>query len=143
MQNGRTYRYFKGKALFPFGHGLSYTTFDYSKVTLNKKKIKKNEPAEINFRLKNTGDNNGEEVVQLYVRNLLDPTGPLKSLRAFKRVSLKKGEETMMNITLPPSSFEFFNTESSKMEIRKGKYEILCGGTSDETLLQRATLTIY
>lgn len=142
MQKGRTYRYFNGKALFPFGHGLSYTTFAYPMGKLSKKKIRPNESVDLNLTIKNTGNIDGEEVIQLYVRNLLDPTGPLKSLRAFKRISLEKGEETSLSITLLPASFEFFNPKSGKMEIRKGKYEILYGGTSDESHLEKLTLTI-
>jgi hypothetical protein len=78
MAKGRTYRYFRGKPMYPFGHGLSYTTFLYEKADLNKSGIKPTESLSLTIGLKNTGQRDGDEVVQVYVRNLQDPTGPLK-----------------------------------------------------------------
>lgn len=136
MKKGRTYRYFKGKPLFPFGHGLSYTTFDYSKAGLSKKAIKTNESVSLNLTVKNSGKKDGDEVVQIYVRNLQDPEGPLKSLRGYKRVSIKAGKSVPVKIELPASSFEFFNPKTEAMEIKPGKYEILYGGSSDDKELK-------
>jgi beta-glucosidase len=136
MSKGRTYRYFKGKPLFPFGYGLSYTTFEYEKAELNKSSISKNEKnLSLNITLKNTGSRDGDEVVQVYVRNLQDPAGPLKSLRAFQRVPVKAGVSQQVKINLPPATFEFFDPQTNAMGIKSGKYEILYGGSSaDETL---------
>jgi len=140
MSKGRTYRYFKGKPLFPFGHGLSYTAFEYEKVSLSKNSIKKNENLTLNITLKNTGERDGDEVVQVYVRNLQDPAGPLKSLRAFKRVPVKAGIAEQVKIVLPPTAFEFFDPRTNVMNIKSGKYEVLYGGSSDDDALK--TLTV-
>ena len=136
MSKGRTYRYFKGKPQFPFGYGLSYTTFEYEKASLNKTNISRNEKnLSLNITLKNTGARDGDEVVQVYVRNLQDPAGPLKSLRAFQRVPVKAGVTQQVKINLPPATFEFFDPQTNAMGIKSGKYEILYGGSSaDETL---------
>ena len=135
MSKGRTYRYFKGKPLFPFGHGLSYTEFQYEKANLNKNSIKNNENLSLNITLKNTGDRDGDEVVQVYVRNLQDPAGPLKSLRAFKRINVKAGATEQVKINLPPTTFEFFDPNTNTMTVKPGKYEVLYGGSSDDKAL--------
>ncbi|MDR1864573.1 MAG: glycoside hydrolase family 3 C-terminal domain-containing protein [Bacteroidales bacterium] len=138
----RTYRYFTGEALFPFGHGLSYTTFACSKARLSSKSIGANRSTVLHLTLKNTGAADGEETVQVYVRNLQDAEGPLKSLRAFRRVFVGKGASVLVSIELPPAAFEFFNPATQTMETAPGKYEILYGGTSDDRQLQSVKLTI-
>ena len=142
MSKGRTYRYFRGKPLFPFGYGLSYTTFQYEKAGLNKKTIRRNESLSLNITLKNTGARDGDEVVQIYVRNLQDPSGPLKSLRAFKRVSLKAGATEQIQFKLPPTTFEFFDPQSNTMLVKSGKYEILYGGSSDDNALKMLEIQV-
>ncbi|MDR3219646.1 MAG: glycoside hydrolase family 3 C-terminal domain-containing protein [Dysgonamonadaceae bacterium] len=143
MNKGRTYRYFKGQALFPFGHGLSYTNFTYSKAALSKKQVKRNESVALHLQLKNAGTRDGDEVIQVYIRNLQDPDGPLKSLRAYKRVFVKAGQTVPVKIDLPASAFEFFNPKSELMEILPGKYEICYGGTSDDKQLQSISLIVW
>ena len=142
MSKGRTYRYFKGEPLYPFGHGLSYTHFLYEKASLSKTSIKKTENVSLNLTLKNTGDRDGDEVIQVYVRNLQDPAGPLKSLRAFKRVNMKTGAMEQVKINLPPKTFEFFDPQTNAMSIKSGKYELLYGGTSDDKQLKRLEIMI-
>ena len=137
MSKGRTYRYFKGKPQFPFGHGLSYTTFEYTGVNLNKSALGKNDKnLSLNISVKNSGDRDGDEVVQVYVRNLQDPSGPIKSLRAYKRISVKAGATQSVKIDLPKTSFEFFDAQTNTMLVKPGKYEILYGGTSCDEALQ-------
>lgn len=135
MNKGRTYRYYQGKPVYPFGYGLSYTTFDYSKGKLNKA----GGELSLDVSVKNTGARDGAEVVQVYIRNLQDPEGPIKSLRGFQRVSIAKGETRRVSIDLPDSAFEFFNPETGKAEVRPGTYEILYGSSSDDRDLQKLT----
>lgn len=139
---GRTYRYYTGKAVFPFGHGLSYSSFSYGEGVLSAVKIKKGSDVRLEIPVTNVSDCDGEEVVQVYIRNLQDPAGPIKSLRAFKRKKICKGATEHFSFTLPPEAFEFFNTKKEAMDIRKGKYEILYGGSSDDKNLKMLALEI-
>ena len=125
MKN-RTYRYFKGKALFPFGHGLSYTTFAYGKPTLKNGKLE--------FSLSNKGTREGTEVAQVYVKRIADVDGPIKSLRAFKRVDLKAGESQRVSIDLPRKSFEGWDAQTNTMRVVPGKYLIFVGGSSADAV---------
>ena len=120
---GRTYRYFEGQPLFPFGHGLSYTTFKFGKPAYKNGKL--------TVTLSNTGQREGTEVVQVYVRNPRDVNGPLKTLRAFQRVTLKPGETRKVEIQLPKESFELWDAESNTMRVVPGKHEIMVGNSSD------------
>ncbi|MBR5687826.1 MAG: glycoside hydrolase family 3 C-terminal domain-containing protein [Prevotella sp.] len=121
--NNRTYRYFKGKPLFPFGHGLSYTTFAYGKPTYKNGRL--------TFTLTNTGQREGTETVQVYIRRIADITGPQKSLRAFSRVTLKAGERRTVSIDLPRERFESWDAQTNTMRVIPGQYDIMTGGTSD------------
>lgn len=138
----RTYRYFKGMPLFPFGHGLSYTTFEYGNATLETTEIKAGEEVTLTIPLQNTGKRDGDEVVQIYVRQLSDSEGPAKSLRAFRRVSLKAGEKVEVKVELSAQAFEFFNPNTEKMVIAPGRYELFYGGTSDIRGLKKMTITL-
>ena len=133
MKN-RTYRYFQGEALFPFGYGLSYTTFDISKPVYMKNKVQ--------FTIKNTGNADGTEVVQVYVRNLADKEGPLKTLRAYQRITLKAGEARMMAIDFPRERFEGWDAKTNTMRVVPGKYEIMLGSSSADKDLKRVTVNI-
>lgn len=132
---GRTYRYFKGKPLFPFGYGLSYTTFKYGKAVLSSNKPKIGKEVTLTIPVTNTGKRDGDEVIQIYVRNLNDKEGPLKSLRAYSRVNVKAGKKKSVEIKLPASTFEFFDSSTNKMDIQPGKYELLYGSSSDDKAL--------
>lgn len=91
---GRTYRYFKGDPLFPFGYGLSYTTFNYDNIKLDQT-IKVGETAKMVIPVTNAGNRDGEEVVQVYLKKQEDAEGPAKTLRAFKRVQIPAGKQSM------------------------------------------------
>lgn len=129
MKN-RTYRYFKGEPLFAFGHGLSYTQFSLGKAKYDKK------AEEIVVPVKNTGKCDGTEVVQVYIRRIADAEGPAKSLRAFLRVNVKKGETATANISLKRSQFECWDSNSNTMRIIPGKYEVMVGTSSDDPNMQ-------
>ena len=131
---GRTYRYFKGDALFPFGYGLSYTTFEIGKPIFMKNKLL--------VKVKNTGQNDGSEVVQVYVRNPRDLNGPLKTLRCYKRIHLKAGEQTTLSIDVPNNSFELWDSRSNTMRVVPGKYELMVGNSSRDADLKKITVRI-
>ncbi len=129
---GRTYRYFDD-ALFPFGHGLSYTTFALGNEKVN---VGGDGTGTLTLDVTNTGRRDGSEVVQLYVRNLDDAEGPLKSLRAFKRVAVRAGQTQSVTLDLTPESFEFFDTETYTMRTKPGHYQLLVGTSSDSRSLK-------
>lgn len=138
---GRTYRY-TTDVLFPFGFGLSYSKFDIEAGNLSKSKIKSNEDAQLNFSIKNTSKRDGTEIVQVYVRKLNDADGPLKTLKAFKRIELKGGEKQNVTINLPASSFEFYDAKTRGMNITSGEYEVYYGSSSDAKDLKMIKLAI-
>ena len=125
---GRTYRYFDDP-LYAFGYGLSYTTFEIGQGSVSTDG-KGDGTMTLSVDVKNTGNRDGSEVVQLYIRNPRDTDGPLKSLRAFKRVDVKAGKTETVKLMLTPKSFEFFDPESNTMRTKPGKYELLIGNSS-------------
>ena len=133
MKN-RTYRYYTGEALFPFGYGLSYTQFEISKPTYSNNKVRVN--------VKNVGTQAGLETVQVYLRRLADTDGPLKSLRAYSQVSLTPGEAKTLNIDLPRNRFEGWDTKTNTMRVVPGKYELMVGSSSADKDLQKIIVTI-
>lgn len=128
---GRTYRY-TTDYLFPFGYGLSYTQFELGKARLSQTSASCSETIHITVPLKNTGDRDGVEIVQIYVRKVGDVDGPLLTLKGFQRVALAAGESTEAVLALAPSSFEFYDWEQRKMAIVPGEYEVLYGNSSAE-----------
>ena len=139
---GRTYRYFEGDPLYPFGYGLSYTTFSMDNAKLTKNKIGVGESSTLNLNIKNMGEYDGDEVVQIYVRKIDEKNGPLKSLRAFERIHLKKGLSEKLSIDLPASSFETFDPSNEEMRVIPGRYEILYGTSSADKDLRKLELII-
>ncbi len=127
---GRTYR-FMNDALFPFGYGLSYTTFAIGEAQPCKTEIRNNETVELTIPVSNTGKRDGTEILQVYVRKVNDTDGPSKTLRGFKRVDLKAGKTTPVTIELAPSSFEFYDRGQHKMAVTPGEYEVFYGTSSD------------
>ncbi len=138
---GRTYR-FMDDALFPFGFGLSYTSFEIGAAQLSKSSIKANETIQLTVPVKNTGKKAGTEIVQVYVRKVNDVEGPLKTLRGFKRVSLQPGMSQSATIELTPSAFEFFDWAQRKMTVTPGSYEVSYGNSSDKKDLKTVQINI-
>ena len=124
---GRTYRYFTGKPLFPFGFGLSYTSFEMSAQTWDAAR------GGVSLKVKNTGSHDGVEIVQVYVRDPRDSEGPVKTLRGFARVDLKAGEEKDVFIPMPRSRFALFDSSKGCMQVVPGTYELFVGNSSDNT----------
>ena len=133
MKN-RTYRYYTGEALFPFGYGLSYTTFEVGKP------VYKNNQVQV--QIKNTGSKKGLETVQVYIRNLADQNGPLKTLRGYQQVELEPGQAKTLSIDLPRSSFEGWDVKTNTMRVVPGRYDVMVGNSSAEKDLKHITVTI-
>ena len=131
---GRTYRYFKGEPLYPFGYGLSYTTFEIGKPQYKNNKV--------SVTVKNTGNREGTEIVQVYMRNTADTEGPLKTLRGYQRVDLKAGEAKTVEIDFPRERFEGWDTASNTMRVVPGKYELMVGASSADKDLKKITVRV-
>ena len=132
----RTYRYFKDEPLFPFGYGLSYTTFTIGKPRLDAlHRI-------ISVDVTNNGKYDGDEVIQVYMRRLNDANGPLKTLRAFKRISLKTGETATVEIPFQYKDFENWDEQTNTMRVVPGRYELMVGNSSRDIDLQKFTVTV-
>ena len=134
---GRTYRYFSDP-LFAFGYGLSYTTFQVGEATVEGEGYDRR----VTIPVSNTGQRDGTEIVQLYIRDLSDKEGPSKSLRAFQRVSVKAGQTAAATLQLSPRSFEFWDAQTNTMRTKPGTYEVLYGSSSQDSDLKRLTLTL-
>ena len=133
MKN-RTYRYYQGEPLFPFGYGLSYTTFEIGKPSYINNKVR--------VSVKNVGTKKGLETVQVYIRNLADKEGPLKTLRAYQQVELQPGEAKAITIDLPRSSFEGWDVKTNTMRVVPGKYELMVGSSSADKDLKKIIVNI-
>lgn len=139
ITHGRTYMYFKEKPLYPFGYGLSYTRFNYSGTTLNDRVIERGDTLRICFNLKNSGDMDGDEVVQLYVsaRKHTDKD-PIKQLKAFQRISLRKGETKKVELTVPFTELQVWDEKQNRF-ILPDKEMILEIGASSSDIRLRTT----
>ena len=126
MKN-RTYRYFTGTPLYGFGHGLSYTTFDYSGMKFSSAALQAGDPVDVEVDLKNTGARDGDEVAELYISFPKLPGAPLRALRGFTRVTLKAGEQKHVKLTLSPRDLSYVN-EAGDRFVSAGDYLITVGG---------------
>ncbi len=129
---GRTYRYFEGKPLYPFGYGLSYTTFAYSGLTLPKSAIKAGDPLSAEVTVTNTGKREGDEVAQFYLLFPHVAGAPLRALRGFNRVHLKAGESQTVRFELKERDLSMV-TEAGEPIIAEGKYSVSIGGGQPDT----------
>jgi len=134
---GRTYRYFTGSPLFPFGYGLSYTSFSYSNLKIDKTEVDLNETINISMKIKNTGAFDGDEVVQLYVKNLdSKKEQPIKSLRGFKRIHIVRNSDAYVVLSLKIEDLKYFSVKENDFVVDPGKYEILIGTSSEDIRLK-------
>jgi len=131
---GRTYRYFNGPPLYPFGYGLSYTSFKYGKPTYRDGKVM--------VDVKNTGEMDGTEIVQVYMRRPSDKMGPRKTLRGYARVNLKAGQQQTVTINFPRDRFENWDESTNTMRVVPDEYELLVGSSSEEKDLQIISVSI-
>lgn len=130
---GRTYMYFEEEVLFPFGHGLSYTEFEYSSLEINHKDRNN---TEISMAVKNTGEISGDEVVQLYVHDVVSSVKrPIKELRRFERISLKPGEKKTIEFTLNERDLSFYDINQKKFVAEPGEFDVMIGSSSEDIRL--------
>ncbi len=138
MKN-RTYRYFEGQPQYAFGYGLSYTTFAVGKgkITAKSAKADSKKPfCVVVVPVTNTGNCEGTETVQVYVKALDDPGAPIKALKGFKKLSLKPGETQQAVISLDAEAFEYYNEAIDELSVKPGRYQILYGTSSLDKDLQ-------
>jgi beta-glucosidase len=134
ITKGRTYQYFKGKPLYPFGFGLSYTSFEYTDLQLKDagKKVS------VNFKIKNTGSNDGNEVSQIYIKMPeLNIPMPLKQLKGFKRLNIQKGHTEKVEILIDKAQLHYWDEVTNTFVTPKGNYIIMVGASSEDIRLKQ------
>jgi beta-glucosidase len=142
VSKGYTYQYFRGVPLYPFGHGLSYARFRFANLKLSASSVTAKGSVEVSFDLTNVGDRAGDEVAQLYTHQLKSRAyQPIRTLRAFKRVTLQPNETTRVTFTLPVSQLAWYQGGTIGSAVEPGGFDIGVGASSDNIRL-RATLTV-
>ncbi len=134
------YRYYDKKQidpLFPFGYGLSYTNFEYTDLTIDKREINDNETLNVKVKVKNTGNIRGKEIIQLYVKDIESKVNrPEKELKGFEKIQLEPGEEKTVIFTLDKRAFAYYNTEIKDWYVESGEFELLVGKSSKDIILK-------
>jgi beta-glucosidase len=131
--SNRTYRYFNGTPLFAFGHGLSYTKFDYSDAQLNTANSDADGTVKISFTVKNSGAREGDEVAQVYFRHVNSALPqPKMALCGFTRIHLLPGQKAHIALEIPSERFRYWDTAKKQYAVEPGDYEILIGAASDD-----------
>jgi beta-glucosidase len=140
--SNRTYRYFSGRPLFAFGHGLSYTKFDYRSAKLNASKFTPAETVKLSFDLQNSGKVAGDEVAQVYFRHVHSAVPqPKLALCGFTRIHLNQGGSSHITIDIPAEQFRYWDTSKKQYVVEPGDYELMIGAASDDIRL-RVPLTM-
>jgi beta-glucosidase len=138
IRHGRTYMYFKGKPLYPFGYGLSYTSFEYSKLKTSAEQMPSKGEIEISFNVRNTGNRAGDEVVQLYVKHVGSQVErPIEELKGFKRIGLKPNETQSVRLTLPASALAYWDVSKGSFQVEPDQVNMLIGSSSADIRLQK------
>jgi beta-glucosidase len=133
---GDDYNNLSGLPLFPFGYGLSYTTFEYNDICLSKNNINKSDTVQVSVTIKNTGTRDGDEVVQLYIRDVLASVArPVMELKGFQRVHLKAGEARTLSFTITPEMLSMLDSQLNKV-VEPGEFKILIGASSTDIRLK-------
>jgi beta-glucosidase len=139
--SNRTYRYFQGTPLYAFGHGLSYTKFDYSDARLGATNINAGGTVKVSFTVKNSGERDGDEVAQVYFRHVNSALPqPKLALGGFVRIPLLQGQSAHIALNLPAERFRYWDTAKKQYAVEPGDYEIMLGAASDDI---RARLPLH
>jgi beta-glucosidase len=137
VTKGFTYMYFTGTPVFPFGHGLSYTQFSYSDLTLNAPRMAADGKVEVSVTVKNTGERPGDEVAQLYVHQVKSSVKrPILELRGFQRVNLKPGEARTVTFAVPAEKLAYYDVGRHGFIVEPGMFEVMVGGSSADIRLR-------
>lgn len=138
------YRYYDAKRitpLFPFGYGLSYTTFAYSDLSVSTHSLKDSDTLQVSVKVTNTGTMQGKEIVQLYVKDILsNVVRPEKELKGFAKIDLQPGETKVVNFTLDSRAFAYYNVKLKDWHVETGEFEILVGASSEEIMLTESVV---
>ena len=138
ITKGMTYMYFTGKPVYPFGHGLSYTTFNYSNLNVSPRKISGSGQVTVRVDVRNSGARAGDEVVQLYMRDVQSSVKrPAKELRGFERISLKPGEKRTLAFTVPAEKLAFYDVNKKAFAAEPGAFEAMVGSSSEDIRARR------
>jgi beta-glucosidase len=138
IRDGRTYMYFKGAPLYPFGYGLSYTSFKYDGLKTSEPKLKKDGKILVSVSVTNTGSREGDEVVQLYVKHLNSKVSrPNQELKGFQRVTLKPNETKLVSIPLDAGSLAYWDVKAHKFVVEKDKIQVMIGSSSADIKQQQ------
>ena len=139
ITKGFTYMYINGAPLFPFGHGLSYTTFEYSGLKLSASQIKSSDTINVSVDVTNTGKVAGDEVVQLYAhQEKCSVKVPEKELRGFQRISLQPGEKRTVTLPLPGEKLAFWDEKTHAFVVEPGTFDVMVGASSGDIRLQQS-----
>jgi len=137
IRDGRTYMYFKGKPLYPFGYGLSYTTFEYSNLRSSAGQVAANGEVTVSFDLRNAGSRSGDEVVQMYVSHVDSKVARAQEeLKGFQRVSLQPQKRTTVKFTLKAADLAYWNSDKAAWDVESDQVEIRIGSSSADIKLK-------
>jgi beta-glucosidase len=138
IRHGRTYMYFRQKPLYPFGHGLSYTTFAYSNLRTSSEKLKHDGEITVSVDVRNTGSRAGNEVVQMYVAHVNSKVErPIEELKGFKRIALQPGETKTVRLPLKASALAYWNSAKGAFEVEPDQANVKVGSSSADIKLQQ------
>lgn len=142
IRDGRTYMYFRGRPLYPFGYGLSYTRFQYSGLKMSSEELTGSKPIEVSTQVTNTGNRTGDEVVQLYVQHVHSQVSrPKEALKGFERVTLQPGQTKRVRFQLPASAVAYWNERDKKWSVEADQIRVMVGGSSAD-IRERATVRV-
>jgi beta-glucosidase len=137
LRHGRTYMYFKGRPLYPFGHGLSYTSFEYSNLKASADQIAADGEITVSVNVRNTGSRAGDEVVQMYVAHAGSKVErPIEELKGFKRVRLEPGKTTTVELPLKASDLAYWSVEKGAWDVEADQVSLMIGSSSADTKLK-------